>query len=113
MLEFNHEDRNGVSVITLGGRLDALTANELRPTIDELEQRRVPFAIFDLHRLEMIDSSGVGAIVSLFKRLRKQGGDVKIAALAGQPKEIFRLLRLDRAFDIFETLDLALERCRR
>ncbi|HMW03405.1 MAG TPA: STAS domain-containing protein, partial [Acidobacteriota bacterium] len=47
---------------------------------------------------DLIDSSGVGAIVSLFKRVRTLQGDVKIARLRGQPAEIFKLLRLDRAF---------------
>ena len=63
--------------------------------------------VFDLRDLTLIDSSGVGAIVSLFKRVRMLGGDVKIACLANQPKEIFRLLRLDRAFDLFDTVDEA------
>jgi len=64
--------------------------------------------VFDLKDLTLIDSSGVGAIVSLFKRDRMLGGAVKIAALANQPKEIFRLLKLDRAFDLFETVEEAL-----
>jgi anti-anti-sigma regulatory factor len=38
------------------------------------------------------------------------GGDVKISCLANQPKEIFRLLRLDRAFDLFETVEEARHR---
>ena len=45
--------------------------------------------------------------VSLFKRLRTLGGDVKIAGLTGQPKEIFRLLRLDRVFDVFDSVEAA------
>ena len=53
--------------------------------------------------------SGVGAIVSLFKRARTLGGDVKISGLRGQPREIFKLLRLDRAFDIFEDVQAAAE----
>lgn len=107
MLQFSEEKRGDVVVLILEGRLDALTANELRPTIDRLVEKQALKVVCHLRKLEMIDSSGVGAIVSLFKRLRKLGGDVYIAEIAGQPKEIFRLLRLDRAFDIFDKLDLA------
>jgi anti-sigma B factor antagonist len=110
MLEFNQTENDGVIVLSLQGRLDALSAPELRPTIDELVGGRKLKVVFDLRDLQMIDSSGVGAIVSLFKRLRMIGGDVKIAQLTGQPKEIFRLLRLDRAFDLFETLDEAISK---
>lgn len=107
MLEFSKEERGDVVLLTLKGNLDALTANDLRPTIDELVASRQIKVIFDLRDLTLIDSSGVGAIVSLFKRVRMLGGDVKIARLANQPKEIFRLLRLDRAFDLFGTIEEA------
>jgi anti-sigma B factor antagonist len=107
MLEFKREALGEVEILTLKGNLDALTAPELRPTIDELVANRKIKVVFDLHELTLIDSSGVGAIVSLFKRVRMLGGDVKIACLANQPKEIFRLLRLDRAFDLFESVEEA------
>jgi len=110
MLEFEREDREEVVVLKLKGNLDALTAPELRPTIDDLVANRKSQVVFDLVGLTLIDSSGVGAIVSLFKRVRLLGGDVKIACLANQPKEIFRLLRLDRAFELYETVDAAAEK---
>ena len=108
MLEFTRSmtDR-GVVVLSLKGRLDAISAPEVRPTIDELVEQKQSKVVCDLQELQMVDSSGVGAIVSLFKRLRTLGGDVKIARLTGQPKEIFRLLRLDHVFDVFETVEEA------
>ncbi|MCC6751572.1 MAG: STAS domain-containing protein [Deltaproteobacteria bacterium] len=107
MLEFQRLDQDGLVILALSGRLDALSAPDFRPTIDELVQSRTMRVVFDLTGLQQIDSSGVGAIVSLFKRLRMLGGEVKIACLNGQPREIFRLLRLDRAFDLFDTVDAA------
>jgi len=110
MLRFNVTLQEGVEVLALEGRLDAVTAPELRPTIDALVARGPKQRVVcDLRSLETIDSSGVGAIISLFKRLRLKGGDVCIARLRGQPKEIFRLLRLDRAFDLYETIEQATE----
>jgi anti-sigma B factor antagonist len=110
MLEFRRDALGDVEILTLKGNLDALTAPELRPTIDELVASRKTKVVFNLGELTLIDSSGVGAIVSLFKRVRMLGGDVKIACLANQPKEIFRLLRLDRAFDLFESVEEARSR---
>lgn len=107
MLDFNLETLDDVEVIKLKGNLDALTAPDLKPTIDDLVASKKVKVVFNLQDLTLIDSSGVGAIVSLFKRVRMLGGDVKIACLANQPKEIFRLLRLDRAFDLFETVEEA------
>jgi anti-sigma B factor antagonist len=104
MLEHNRVDKNDVTVLSLKGSLNALTAPEIKPDIDALvAEKRLKVAV-DLAGLDLIDSSGVGAIVSLFKRLRMIGGDVKIAALRGQPKEIFRILRLEKAFDLVATV---------
>jgi anti-sigma B factor antagonist len=52
--------------------------------------------VIDMSALRSVDSSGVGAVVSLYKRVRAQGGQVSVQGLMGQPLAIFRLLRLDR-----------------
>lgn len=110
MLDYNKQERGGVTIFSLEGNLDALTAPSLKKEIEALLAARRINVVFDLQGLELIDSSGVGAIVSLFKRVRTLQGDVKIARLGGQPAEIFKLLRLDRAFEIFDTIDTAVER---
>jgi len=39
--------------------------------------------------------------------VHRQQGDLKIANLGAQPREIFRLLRLDRAFEIYDSTEAA------
>ena len=65
--------------------------------------------LFDLYDLEQNDSSGIGAIISLFKKVRSNKGEIKISRLVGQPKEIFSLLRLDRVFEIYDDFEAALQ----
>lgn len=110
MLDYDKQEKGDVTVFSLKGNLDALTAPSLKKEIEALLAARRINVVFDLSSLELIDSSGVGAIVSLFKRVRTLQGDVKIAQLTGQPAEIFKLLRLDRAFEIFATIDEAVAR---
>jgi anti-sigma B factor antagonist len=112
MLEYDKRETDDVTVFSLKGNLDALTAPSLKKEIEALLAARKIHVVFDLHGLDLIDSSGVGAIVSLFKRVRTLQGDVKIARLRGQPAEIFKLLRLDRAFEIFDNTDAAVARFR-
>ena len=107
MLTFTKEVRGNVLVLSLKGNLDAITVPELKPEIDNIVSERKMAVVVDLSGLTLIDSSGVGAIVSLFKRVRALSGDVKVAGVTAQPKEIFRLLRLDRAFDIHPTIEEA------
>lgn len=110
MLDYERYEQNDITVFSLKGNLDALTAPSLKKEIEGLLAARKIHVVFDLVALDLIDSSGVGAIVSLFKRVRTLQGDVKIARLTGQPAEIFKLLRLDRAFEIFDTVEHAAAR---
>jgi len=86
----------GALRLAIEGELDAVTVPELRKEIDRLTGTSPKRVEIDLSSLRMVDSSGVGAIVSLYKRVRGQGGEVVVTGLRDQPLAIFRLLRLDR-----------------
>ena len=95
-MTFSRTDTGDVTVLRIEGALDAMSTPELRPVIDAIvSDKRVKVDV-QLSGLRLIDSSGVGAIVSLYKRMRAQGGVVSVKGLRDQPLAIFRLLRLDR-----------------
>ena len=108
MFSFERSERDGVIVLTLAGSLDAATAAGLKREVVLLTDGGKNRVAVDLGKLTLIDSTGVGVLISLFKRARAARGAVHFAALGGQPKEIFRLLRLDRSLDLHPTLDDAI-----
>jgi anti-sigma B factor antagonist len=95
-MRFEIKTSSGVTQLTIEGELDAVSVSELRPDLEKLVKSRPSSVEVDLSSLRMVDSSGVGALVSLYKRVRAQGGGVVIKGLRDQPLAIFRLLRLDR-----------------
>jgi anti-sigma B factor antagonist len=97
-MTFSRTDNGDETVLRIEGALDAVTAPEIRPTLDALVTERRPRVVVDLSALRLIDSSGVGAVVSLYKRVRAAGGAVSVVGLRDQPLAIFKLLRLDRVF---------------
>jgi anti-sigma B factor antagonist len=86
----------GVIRLSIEGELDAVTVSDLRVEIEKLLMRQIGRVEVDLSQLRMLDSSGVGALVSLYKQVRARGGEVVVLGLRDQPLAIFRLLRLDR-----------------
>ena len=50
----------------------------------------------DVSGLRLVDSLGVRAVVSLYKKAKHYGGVVTVHGLREQPLMIFKLLRLDR-----------------
>lgn len=115
MFEYRREQHGSVTILSLRGNLDALTAPELRREIDALVAEKRSPVVLDMAGLELVDSSGVGSIVSLLKRMRllQPPGEVKIADLRGQPLQIFQLLRLHKAFDTCPTVADAIARLSR
>ena len=93
---FSREDTGAETLVRLEGSFDALSAPASGPAFDAVvSDQRSPVAI-DMSALRMIDSLGVGAVVSLYKRVRAQGGRISVQGLNGQPLAIFQLLQLDR-----------------
>jgi anti-sigma B factor antagonist len=95
---YSRTDSGEETTLRIEGTLDAATAPDLRTVVDEIVAEQRMSITLELSGLRLIDSSGVGVIVSLFKRVRANGGQVRIQGLRDQPRAIFRLLRLDRVF---------------
>jgi anti-sigma B factor antagonist len=90
---------------SISGNLDATTCIEVRDRFEEAVATTPESVLLDLSELRLIDSSGVGAIVSLFKRVRGAGGEFRIKGVNGQPLAIFKVLRLDKVFQLSEPRD--------
>ena len=88
------------SILRVGGELDAISSSDLRPVLAKLAHRTGHHVTVDLSDLLLIDSSGLGALISLYKRVRATGGTVSFAGVTNQPLAVFKLLGLDRAFKL-------------
>jgi anti-sigma B factor antagonist len=86
------------TLLRIDGVLDANTAPEIRKVFDAIVASPIAAVTLDVEGLTMIDSSGIGAIVSLFKRLKARGGALVVKNVQGQPLAICKLLKLERLF---------------
>ena len=101
--------RGDVCIVEVEGQLIVGNRQELKQKIlDELEkgQRKV---LVDFARTGYIDSSGLGVLVSLAKKMREMGGDLRLANLNDDLQTLFELTKLDTLFQISETRERALE----
>jgi anti-sigma B factor antagonist len=95
-MTFNLSTHEDSAVLSIGGELDALSVLDLRPVINQIGEDQPSKVLIDLSHLRLIDSSGVGAIVALFKRVKAYEGSLAVVGVQDQPLAILRLLRLDR-----------------
>jgi anti-sigma B factor antagonist len=98
--QFIRSDNGDETTIRISGKLDVLTAPEMAPIIEALVAQQRRLVTVDLAGLDLIDSSGVAGIVGLYKRVRAAGGEVKVVGARDQPLAIFKLLRMDKVFNL-------------
>ena len=94
---------NDVTQVTIDGQLIVANRHELKQIVqDGLDQGARRFVI-DFTPTAYIDSSGLGALVSLSKRVRQLGGDLRLAGLNEDLRSLFELTKLDTLFAISDT----------
>ena len=93
--------RRGDAVdVRVEGQLVASNRQELKEAIlAELDAGARRFLI-DFERTGYIDSSGLGALVSLSKRIREQEGVIRLARLNEDLQTLFQLTKLDQLFQV-------------
>lgn len=100
---------NGAMVISVDGQLIVANRNELKQTVlDAVEAGGSKFVI-DFEATGYIDSSGLGVLVSISKKIREAGGELRLAGLNEDLRMLFELTKLDTLFKICDSTDEALD----
>ena len=82
--------------------LDASNSQILKQTIAPLLSSGGRLVI-DMSKIEFIDSSGLGALVSCLRQAHSAGGDIKLCGLMDQSRALFQLVRMHRVFEVFNS----------
>ncbi len=87
-------------VVAVEGQLIVGNRQELKQRVlDEIERGERKFLV-DFDKTGYIDSSGLGVLVSLSKRIRELNGDLRLSNLNDDLKTLFELTKLDTLFQI-------------
>ena len=100
MPSFDVQRSDKATTLAVRGSLDINTAPQLADEIDKIVSAKPKTVIVDLSGLDLIDSSGVAALVKLYKGVRSGGGAITISGARDQPLAIFKLLRMDKVFNL-------------
>ena len=106
-MDYRFETIDNVLVVSIEGRLVASCAEEFKDAMLEHLQN-ANWILFDLKDMVHIDSSGLGALVSILQWVHTRGGVMKLANLQPRPKIVFDITKVYRVFEIFDTTEEAL-----
>ena len=86
--------------VVLSGNIYAKEANVIKESLVGYIDRGNPSISIDCSGVEYIDCSGLGTLVYLHKRAMEKGGQVQIHCAQGLVKNLFKLTKLDKMFDM-------------
>ena len=107
-MEYHFETDGNVLKVSLSGRLVASCSEEFKDTMFEhlKDCKRV---LFNLKNMEHVDSSGLGALVSILQWENTNSGIIKLCCLQPRPKIVFDITKVHRIFEIYDTEEAAME----
>ena len=101
-LEIQQREREGIAILDMKGRITlGKEATTLREKAAELAAAGQTNVILNLHDVDFIDSTGLGALVICATSARKKGGNVKLVNLNQRTIELLVMTRLATAFETF------------
>lgn len=107
-LAIGEEVVDGVTVLSLTGRLDNETASDLELMISDLVEADAKQFVIDFGELSYISNAGLGALLSAAKLLPRDGG-MRLAALNRNVQAVFDAADATPLFAIFADRDAALD----
>ncbi len=93
----------GATIVMLEGRLDLATGTDLKEETKKICDKGAKRIHLNLQKVEFINSSGLGALVSVMKQVRLNKGRLTLSNLADYVREIFEITQLNHIFDIYQT----------
>jgi anti-sigma B factor antagonist len=103
VMEINSSEMRRVQLFEIMGRVDSSNANELGSAMDRAVDDGKNNVVLDLGEVEYMSSAGLREMVRVLKRVKRSGGDLRIANPSDRVKEVLELAGLDTIFEIYPT----------
>ena len=110
-MEINRKQiKPGIVVLEMSGSIRmGNDCQRMEQEVDQLLRQNEKRIIFDLSRIYQIDSSGVGRIVVCLSRIKKSGGNLRLAGVTGMVEGVLKLTQIHKIVEMFPTTSKASE----
>jgi len=99
-MEMESFRKDGILILKPGvRRIDATDAIDFKSKMSEFVKNGSVDIVINLSEVDYVDSSGLGALVSVLKEIGTRG-EIKLCEVSNGVISILKLTRLDKVFDI-------------
>lgn len=103
-MEIAKEMKAGYCVVRLSGRLDAVTAPDAEGALGGLVDEGQTHLAIDLSAMEYVSSAGLRVFLVTAKKLKAAGGELSLAGLAGNVKEVIEISGFPSIMPCYDSL---------
>ncbi|MBP7937296.1 MAG: STAS domain-containing protein [Phycisphaerae bacterium] len=96
------------TIVVLSGEVDLHHTPEVHKALVGACQQRPERLVINLSEVGYMDSSGIGTLVEIFRRVKSFGGKLVLCGLNERVYSVFEITRLNKFFEILETEEEAL-----
>ncbi len=104
-MQINLEEIDGVTIISLSGKLNVTTTSGLEDAFNSLLEAHKAKILIDCRQLEYISSAGLRVLLSAAKHFKKISGEIALCALSASVKQVFEISGFTSIFQIYATKD--------
>ena len=108
-MEIIQEKVNDVAIVEIKGRLDVTTASDLEQVFTKLLSENQNKVFVECRELEYISSAGLRVLLNAAKQYNKVSGQIMLAGLSQNVKQVFEISGFTSIFPIYATRDEALK----
>jgi anti-sigma B factor antagonist len=103
----NVSESGGSVIVELAGELDLYNAEELSSALHDAADRQPARLVIDLSGVEFIDSTALGVLIEVRRRLENRRAFL-LAAAGRDVRRTLEVSGLDRHFGVHDSVDAAL-----
>ena len=107
-MELNAIKEDKVTIVSVKGRLDAITSPDFSVRLTELIEKGDNSFIIDFKELDYISSAGLRSILAAAKSLKEKNGGLVLCALKDVVNEVFEVSGFNAIIPIKDSLETAL-----
>lgn len=102
-MSFKISDQDGITLVEVDGELTVGNRERFKQVVLERVEAGDRKFLMDFGESSYIDSTGLGALVSLSRKIREAGGQMRLTGLNEDLRTLFELTKLDTVFDLADT----------
>jgi len=102
------KQQDGISIVSLIGKLDSASSNDVQDTILEKVTLGVTF-VFDMQACDFISSAGLRVLLIIAKRIKVNNASAAMSGLSNEIMEVMQMTGFDEMFDSYSTVDEAIK----